>query len=175
MSTLRYSKLSIALHWLMLALLVAVYACMELRGYAARGSELRANLKDWHYLLGLSVFALVWVRLAARWFGGSPGRLSTTPVWQHRLAAAVHLLLYAFMLGMPLIGWLLLSAEGETVSLIGLDLPALLGKDGQLAEQLEDLHETIATIGYVLVGIHAAAALFHHYVLKDATLRRMLP
>lgn len=175
MPTTRYGTLSIALHWLMLVLLATVYASMELRGYAARGSELRAGLKSWHYVLGLSVFLLVWIRLAARWFGGTPAGLLSSPAWQRRLAGTVHLMLYLFMLGMPLIGWMLLSAEGDTVRIFTIELPRLLGRNGQLAEQLEDLHETVATAGYVLIGIHAAAALFHHYVLKDATLRRMLP
>jgi len=44
-----------------------------------------------------------------------------------------------------------------------------------LSEQVKELHETVATIGYFLIGLHALAALYHHYVRKDDTLRRMLP
>ena len=61
-----YSRVSIALHWLMLVLLAAVYACIELREYYPRGSDIREGLKTWHFMLGLSVFVLVWVRLVAR-------------------------------------------------------------------------------------------------------------
>ena len=65
-----FSRLSILMHWLMLALLAAVYACIELREFYPRGSEIRDALKTWHFMLGSSVFLLVWVRLIAR--GVSP-------------------------------------------------------------------------------------------------------
>lgn len=87
----------------------------------------------------------------------------------------MHLALYVFMLAMPLLGWLLLSAEGEPVPFFGLELPALVGPDPALADSVEELHETIGTVGYYLVGLHAAAALFHHYFQRDNTLLRMLP
>jgi cytochrome b561 len=59
--------------------------------------------------------------------------------------------------------------------LFGLSLPPLVAPDKGLAEQVETLHVTIGVAGYWLIGLHAAAALFHQYVLKDGTLRRMLP
>jgi cytochrome b561 len=54
-------------------------------------------------------------------------------------------------------------------------LPPLLAPNRSLAKVLEDVHETVASVGYALIGLHAAAALFHHYVVRDNTLRRMLP
>ena len=62
----RYGRLSIALHWLMLLLIAAVYATIELKGNFAKGSEPRELLKHWHFMLGMTVFALVWLRLIAR-------------------------------------------------------------------------------------------------------------
>jgi cytochrome b561 len=174
-TTDRYGSLSIAMHWLMLALLVAVYACIELREFYPRGSDPREALKQWHYMLGLSVFALVWLRLALRMAGASPQIRPAVGLWQHRLAVAMHLALYVFMLVMPLLGWLLLSAEGKPVPFFGRKLPAQVGSDPALAGSAEELHETIGTVGYYLVGLHAAAALFHHYFRRDNTLLRMLP
>ena len=174
-TTDRYGSLSIGMHWLMLVLLAAVYACIELRGLYPRGSDPREALKQWHFMLGLLVFVLVWLRLALRMVGASPQALPGTGVWQHRLASAVHLALYAFMLAMPLLGWLLLSAEGTPIPFFGLELPALIAADEARAESIEELHETIGTAGYYLVGLHASAALFHHYFLRDNTLLRMLP
>lgn len=171
----RYGAWFIAMHWLMLALLVAVYATIELREFYPRGSAIREGLKTWHFMLGLTVFGLVFVRLALRLAGRTP-RIEPAPaLWQQRLAALVHLALYAFMLAMPLLGWLSLSADGEPVTYLGLPLPALVGPNEGLAESFEDIHETVGTIGYYLVGLHAAAALFHHYFLRDNTLVRMLP
>jgi cytochrome b561 len=174
-TTDRYGSLSIAMHWLMLALLVAVYACIELREFYPKGSDPREALKQWHFMLGLSVFALVWLRLALRVAGASPQTRPAVGLLQHRLAVAMHLALYVFMLAMPLLGWLLLSAEGKPVPFFGLQLPALVGSDPALAGSVEELHETIGTVGYYLVGLHATAALFHHYFRRDNTLLRMLP
>lgn len=87
----------------------------------------------------------------------------------------MHLALYAFMIIMPLLGWLLLSAESKPVPFFGLELPAMVGADAALADSLETLHETIVAAGHYLVGLHAVAALFHHYFLHDNTLLRMLP
>ena len=160
------------MHWLMLALLAAVYACIELREFFPRGSEIRDGLKTWHYMLGLSAFVLVWVRLAARALAptGPPRRTRSAA-----LAKALHIALYVLMVAMPVMGWLLLSAEGEPVPFFGLAIPALVGPDEALAGRVEDLHTTIGVIRYWLIGLHAAAALFHHYLLRDTTLRRMLP
>ena len=59
-----YGSLSIALHWVMLLLLIAVFATIELRGMFPKGSDPREAMKAWHFMLGLAVFGLVWLRLA---------------------------------------------------------------------------------------------------------------
>ncbi|HWQ39236.1 MAG TPA: cytochrome b [Burkholderiales bacterium] len=170
-----YGRLSIALHWLMLLLIVAVYVCIELREAFPKGSEPREALKTWHYMLGLSVFALVWVRLVLHFLGPIPGIEPPPPRWQVLASAVVHFLLYVFMIAMPLLGWLVLSAEGKPVPLFGFELPPLAGENESLAHWAEEVHEAFGKVGYFLIGLHAAAALFHHYVLRDNTLRRMLP
>ena len=62
----RYGRVSLALHWLMLVLLIVIYVCMEFRGYFPKGSVTREGMKAWHYMLGLSGPLLVAVRLAER-------------------------------------------------------------------------------------------------------------
>jgi superoxide oxidase len=169
----RYPRGLIGLHWLTLLLLAATYACIELRGNFPRGSAMREGLKDWHYALGLVVFALLWLRVALRLRGPLPG--VSLPHWQRLLAGGTHLLLYLFMFAMPLLGWALVSAEGKLPDWFGLALPALLAPDRMLAERIEGWHETLGVAGYWLIGLHAAAALFHHYGMRDTTLRRMWP
>ena len=172
----RYGSWVIGLHWLMLLLLAAVYACMELRGLAPRGSDLRASLKPLHFLLGLAVLALVMLRLIVRWSAGAaPAIRPPVPTWQDRTAQLMHLALYVFMIATPVLGWLTLSAQGAPITLFGLHVPALVGAEKALSRQLKDLHEALATAGYFLVGLHAAAALAHHYITRDNTLLRMLP
>lgn len=171
----RYGRLSIALHWLTAAVLVGVYAFIELRGYWPKGSATRDGMKQLHFMFGLAVLLLVSARLALRMLQPTPGITPAPPAWQRTLSGLVHGLLYAFMLGMPLAGWAILSAAGKPVPFFGLELPPLVAPDRALAKQIEGLHETIGTAGYFLVGLHAAAALIHHHVMKDDTLARMLP
>jgi cytochrome b561 len=174
-SSSRYSSASIAMHWLMLLLLVGVYACMELHELYPRGSDAREALKSWHFTLGLTVFVLVWLRLVLRMVSPTPPIEPTPAGWQNILAKLVHIALYALMIAMPVAGWLILSGEGKPIPFWGLELPALMGKNKELAETLEEIHETAGLVGYYLIGLHAVAALFHHYFLKDNTLVRMLP
>ncbi|MCK9553745.1 cytochrome b [Aquamicrobium sp.] len=175
-TTDRYGSLSIGMHWLMLLLMIAVYAAIELHDIAPKGSTLRANLKTSHFMLGLGVLALVTVRLATRAFAGPAPRIEPPiPVWQHRLAVAMHVVLYVFMIGMPLLGWFAVSAKGKPILFFGMQLPALIGQDKALYDSLKEIHKTIGTVGYYLIGLHTTAALFHHYVMRDNTLLRILP
>ncbi len=172
----RYGSLSIDMHWLMLLLLVAVYVAINLHDFAPKGSDLRAELKVWHFMLGLSVLALVVARLATRLFSGPAPRITPPlPRWQKWPAEAMHIALYTFMLGMPMLGWLAVSAKGAPIFFFGLQLPVLISQDKELYDWLKGIHQTIGTIGYYLIGLHAAAALIHHYVLRDDTLLRILP
>lgn len=168
-STERYASVQILLHWLMLALLVAVYLTAELQEH---GEE--SPLATWHFAFGLTVFALVWLRLLARRVWPAPEPIEGG--WRHVLSRITHGILYVLMIGMPLVGWLLVSAEGAEVSFLGFTLPHLIpAQDHDTAELFEEVHEAGAAIGYWVVGLHAVAALFHQYVLRDGLLARMLP
>jgi len=126
-------------------------------------------------MLGLSVLFLVTVRIVARLISTAPAITPTPPVAQRWAAKLVHVALYALMIGMPLAGWVILSAEGKAIPFFGLELPALVAPDKGLAEFVEEIHETAGTVGYYLIGLHALAALFHHYFMRDNTMTRMLP
>ncbi len=174
-TTNRYGSLSIGIHWLMLLLFIAVYGTIELRELFEKGSDPREALKTWHFMLGMLVFLLVWLRLAARLSGPTPAIQPAPPAWQQLSSKALHLALYLLMIGMPITGWLLLSASGKPIPFFGLELPALIGEDKELAKAIKELHEFVGTAGYYLIGLHAAAAFYHHYVVRDDTLTRMLP
>src|SRR5690606_9772019 len=155
----RYGGLSIALHWLMLALMIGVYACIELKGNFPKGSEPRELLKHWHFMLGLAIFALVWLRLLARLIAPTPKIVPAIPAWQAILSKVVHLGLYVLMIGAPLAGWLILSAAGKPIPFFGLELPALLGHHPPLAGQSQQAHEFVGVGGHALIAVRAAAAL----------------
>lgn len=174
-STNRYGYPSIGIHWLMLLLFIGVYGAIELHGLAEKGSDIRAAFKTWHFMLGLLVFVLVWLRLAARLSGPVPAIHPEPPRLLQWTSMLMHWALYLLMIGMPLLGWLVLSAGGKPIPFFGLELPSLIGENKALAKQLKELHETIGTLGYFFIGLHVVAALYHHYIKRDDTLMRMLP
>lgn len=170
-----YGLLSIFLHWLMLILILAAYAMMDFKTLFPKGSPPRELMAVSHYMLGLTVFCLVWLRLWARTLGTAPVVEPALPAGQALLAKGMHAALYALMIGLPLLGWLTLSAKGTPVPFFWAELPALIDKSKDMAKLLKEVHETLATAGYFLIAAHAAAALFHHYLKRDNTLRLMLP
>ena len=111
----RYGSLSIAMHWFMLLLIAAVYACIELRELFPKGSALREGLKTWHYMLGLCVFVFVWFRLALHAFGSTPRITPNPAAWQRLGGKLMHVALYVLRIGMPVAGWLTLSAAGKPI------------------------------------------------------------
>lgn len=171
----RYSIGTIALHWLMFMLMIAVYAFIELRELFPKGSDPREAMKALHFMFGLSILLLVLPRIGMRFLGTTPAITPQPPAWQQASAKLAHLLLYLFMLAMPLLGWLTLSAAGKSIPFFGLQLPALIGEDKELAKSIKEIHETIGEIGYYLIGLHVLAALYHHYFQHDNTLHHMLP
>jgi cytochrome b561 len=170
-ASLKATRLLIALHWITLALLVVLVLLMELRGIFPKGSVPREAMKAGHYLLGSTVLVLTLLRIAVRSRASLPPVVPPLPRWQHRLAGVVQWSLYALL--MPLIGWSLLSAGEAAFPLTGWPVPAVPGVDRALEHTLEEFHETGANLVYILVGVHAAAALYHHYLVGDNTLRRM--
>lgn len=172
-TTTGYSLSSVALHWLMLLLIAAACATIEFKSIFPKGSAGREAMVNLHYFIGLTVFPLTWLRLLARSAGATPEVVPPLPAWQAFAARAVQWALYGLMIALPVLGLLAVNAKGTPLSFFGLELPALIGKSRPAAKVLEDIHEALATAGYFLVGAHAAAALFHHYVLRDNTLKLM--
>ena len=99
-------------------------------------------------MFGLTVLLLVLIRVVARVTGATPPIIPDPPAWQTLTAKLTHLALYGFMVAMPIAGWVILSASGKTIPFYGLDLPALVGPNKALAEQVKELHKTVATTGY---------------------------
>lgn len=172
----RHEPLTIAVHWLTLALCVALFASIELRVLFAKGTAVREAVKAAHFMIGLLILALTVLRLGHRASASSRPPIVPAPArWQAALSAAVHALLYVMLVGMPLLGWATLSAAGKPIPFFGLEMPALMAPDKALARQLESLHKLIGNWTYALIALHAAAALLHHFLWRDNTLRRMWP
>lgn len=130
-----------------------------------------------HKSTGITILALVFLRLGWRLYAGAPRPVAGTPAWQHRIAVATHVMLYAVLIAMPLSGWLYDSASGlRPFRWFGLfDMPKLVPPDESLSDLARNAHEWIFWGIVALVGVHAGAALYHHLFLRDVTLLRMLP
>lgn len=171
----RYSPGLRMLHWSMAVLILAAYLAVEQRGLFARGTPARAAMMQTHYWMGLCVLAFALWRVALRLRDGAPPVRPRLPTWQAMPAGLLHVWLYAFLLGMPVLGLLTAWADGKAVQwpFTGSALPALLAPDPGLAKRLEDLHGAIGEAFYWVIGVHVLAALYHHFVRRDDTLRRM--
>ncbi len=172
---LRYRAPAQVLHWLTaLAILCAVplgFAMLE----AAPG-PLQNQLFDLHRSFGALILALTAVRLLWRLYAPPPPLLAGMPKWQERAARLTHTALYIMLFALPLVGWAGTSAFGARISVFGLfDLPMILEKNEAVSKVLLPLHGGMALALCALLVLHIGAALHHHFVRKDDTLRRMLP
>jgi cytochrome b561 len=171
----RYGGLAILIHWSVVLLIIGLYGAIEWRDFVPKEDPLRAVLLTWHRSLGLLVLAFALLRLLSRAAEPIPSIDPPAPAWQEMLSKLVHYALYAMMIILPVTGYLMSNADDRTVTFFGIALPRVIGVDEPLAEALEEIHEVVGNIGYGLIGLHAVAALWHHYVQRDNTLTRMLP
>lgn len=168
-----FNPLLIALHWIMLLVIVSAYLTMLFSDSFPKGSAEQLLIKARHFSLGFTVLLLVIIRIILRVSTKVPPIVPPPDIKQLLLAKIMHGALYAFMIIMPLLGWLTLSAHGESLPFWGLKIPPLMGVSNEFGHWCHELHELGATVGYFLIGLHAAAGLYHHYKLRDNTLLRM--
>ncbi len=178
-SKARWGWLAMALHWAMAALLLASWPIgFAMTRWFEDDLASKFQLYQLHKSLGLTVLCLALVRLIWRLFNTTPELPDTLQGWEKRLAQATHWALYGLFIGLPLIGWLMVSASPiqiPTVVFGVVPVPHLTGPDEILFEAAEAAHRWLAWCFGVLLVLHVAAALKHHFVLKDDVLRRMLP
>lgn len=162
------------MHWLTALFLLLGVTLVFVRD-AVDGRALRAWLLEGHRHFGLLVLLLFFLRVALRWRLGRL-RADRGIAWPLRAAAiATHAAMYALLLAQPLLGWALSNAEDKPVHFFGITLPALVASDEDLADSLQNWHQAAAWLLLGLVALHVAASLWHHFVVKDRVLRRMLP
>ena len=122
------------------------------------------------------LFALVVIRIGLRLALGTPGLPQEMSELERWAAKVAHLLLYALLVTIPVLGILLTWYRGDALSFFGLfTIPAPVSPDRDTARFIRELHSLCANLILILAGLHAAAALWHHYVRRDDVLKRMLP
>jgi superoxide oxidase len=171
----RYDRVLTAVHWLTLLLIAAVYGAVW-ASHAAGSKEQSALLVQLHRSMGLTILALTLFRLAWRWNARTPPLPAELPFSQKLAARATEYILYVLLLLQPALGLLNTNARGRRVDFYFLgELPPVVGPDKALAKQAMAAHELVACLILALVALHAAAALFHHFVRRDNVLNGMLP
>jgi cytochrome b561 len=171
----RYGAVAIVLHWLMVVLIIASWA-LGLYMVDLQFSPQKLKYISWHKWLGVTIFMLALCRIAWRITHPAPPPPDAMPSWQRTAMSVSHFLLYFLTLAIPLSGWLFSSASGvPTVYLGWAQLPDLVAKDKLVAELLRQAHMLLNGTLFVVVCIHIAAALKHHFVDRDDVLVRMLP
>lgn len=171
----RYGLVAQLFHWVIVVLVILQFV-LGLMAHGLPISLERLVLLARHKSIGITIFVLVVLRLAWRLYS-KPPPLPPAPHRVFALGARVsHSLLYALLLAMPPVGWLLSSASHLTVAWFGLfSLPNLVAPDRQLANALRLTHESMAWLLLAMVTLHVLAALWHHLLLGDSVLLRMLP
>jgi cytochrome b561 len=162
------------LHWASALAVVSAFALGQLG--EAFGKTNEAALVFAHIQAGLAVLALLAVRIVWRHLDPPPPpAASRFDPWAARAAKAGHWALYALLLAVPLAGLATLFARGQPLNVAGLvEFASPWVRDRALARSAKEIHETLSDALVLLAFLHALAALAHHYVFKDATLRRML-
>lgn len=175
-SVQRFTPTQRRLHWLMALLVAAAYLLIEQRGLFSRGSMGRTFMMQGHFWTGLTIFVLALWRLAVRRRDGAPPVTPALARWNSLSATLLHVALYLFFLVQPMLGLATAWSDGKVllIPFTSIPLPALLPLNRDLAHTLEDLHGTIGTVFYWVIGLHVLAALWHHLMRRDDTLKRML-
>lgn len=168
-----YSRTAIALHWTIAALILGNIAGALL--HEAVGSTTGAAIMAAHKSIGLTVLAFSLFRLGWRVRHGFPPLPDATPVWDAVAARSTHVAFYAVMIGLPILGWMMVSSGPRPLTWFGLfDVPKL-PISSQLADWSHDAHVAIGLATLALVALHVAGALKHHLIDGDDVLARMLP
>ncbi|KAB0678801.1 cytochrome b [Aureimonas leprariae] len=158
-------------HWTTVALLALMFGLILAAEQAGPG-DLGATLVDLHRSVGLTLFLVVLARLA--WRLAHPLPPLRRPAWERLLAGGVQAALYVCVLAMPALGWAASETAGDTIRLYGIvSLPSVLPMDEDLSDRLFQLHGSVAIALLCLIGLHAAGALRHRFVLRDGVFERM--
>lgn len=171
-----YSPAQKTLHWLTVALVaVLVPVGISMANIMADGAP-KNTAYELHKSFGLIVFGLALARLTLRLLRGAPPLVPGLPAWQRAAARGSHYALYGLIVLVPLTGWAATSACCAPVNLLW-TVPLTLPIEGGMerARGIFLVHYTLAFTLTAIVAVHASAALHHHFVRRDDTLRRMLP
>ncbi|MBR1170140.1 cytochrome b [Bradyrhizobium liaoningense] len=163
-----------AFHWLTVVLVLVAYVLRKGDGYSLYSAS-ADGLRRIHETLGALVFIVVVLRLLLRPIGNVPAR-RLVPQWMAAAARLVQFALYVLLIAIPATAVLGTWLEGIPVTLAGLDIAPLISpKPHGLGQLIMQIHASLGNAILWLGAVHAAAALFHHFCLRDEVFRWMIP
>ncbi|HGW6102945.1 TPA: cytochrome b561 [Citrobacter werkmanii] len=169
----KYSGLQIGIHWLVFLLVILAYSAMEFRGLFPRSYRPLFNMV--HVSCGITILTLMVARLLVRLKYPAPPIVPKPKPMMTGMAHLGHLVIYLLFISLPIIGLVMMYNRGNPWIAFGIVMPYAAKANLDLVEMLKSWHVTLANLGYFVIGLHAAAALMHHYFWKDNTLLRMMP
>ncbi|MGL5743145.1 MAG: cytochrome b [Legionella sp.] len=172
----RFGSFTKLLHWLIFILITAQFYLIWYREVFPKDSPEKALYMMLHKSVGMTVLFLGVLFVVWHLFNIKPTPLASQSRWQQVTAKMVHYALFALIIAISTVGYLLVCANGRMVNFFGwFNLPSLLTENKLLANTLFNIHEKLAYLILILVGIHLLAALYHHFIAKNQVLRRILP
>lgn len=162
-------------HWLIAALILIQLVIGKVADEMALSPQ-KLDLFVWHKSIGVSILLLALLRLLWRIGNAPPVPLPGTPPWETLLARIGHTLLYALLFAVPVSGWWISDSSRIPFKAFWIvPMPDWLPTDRTIQELAEDVHGMLIIALLAVLAIHIAAALRHHFLLRNNTLRRMLP
>jgi len=175
-STTTWGWAAIALHWIGAALIILLLAHGWWMTHLTSRPERLANYAG-HAAMGYDLLVLLAARLLWRWMNPVPGPPGDTKPWERLAAHVSHAGLYVLMFATTLVGWGLAGTMRTPLQqdIFGIKVPLIYANpDRAVHEMWEDTHRVLAYVLLALVVVHVAAALYHHFVKRDAVLKRMV-
>lgn len=170
-----YSPVARGLHWLVVALITIQFITAYTMPHIGRKTA-PSTIIDLHFSFGVLILLVMAVRFVHRLLHPVPLEKDPARPWEHMLAHLTHLLIYFILLVSPFLGWAAANAHNLPVTLFGIfTLPSIAEGGAEWGHTAGDIHGTAMWVLLWLIGLHVAAALYHHVLRKDGTLRRMLP
>ncbi|KIP97665.1 hypothetical protein RU07_23900 [Agrobacterium tumefaciens] len=169
---LRYDAIARSVHWLTAILIVLVFSLGLL--VDAFPPSWEDSVVNTHKLIGVSTLCLVAFRLVWR-RSHMPPPPEPIGIMLQRVSSISHVLLYCLMIAVPLIGLTFAARSGQGIDFGLFSLGPVSAEDKAVASQIGEIHELLAYMLVGVAGLHGLAALWHHFVRKDAVLMRMLP
>ncbi len=170
-----FGLITILLHWLIALITFGLFGLGLWMTDLSYYDEWYQKAPRLHEGIGVFLFIFLLIRIVWRWISAPPKPISTLKQWEKTGSHIAHALLNVLLLVITISGYLIITAKGEPVHVFDLfSIPASLSGLSNQEDLAGEVHYFVAWGLIILAGLHAVAALKHHFIDEDKTLRRIL-